>query len=387
MQNEPYSRLACGLILLSSVALACDVDPDAAMTDTGVWAPPAMGTTGGSTAGAAAGGASAGTGGAATPAGIVGAGAGDAGVIGAGGSAGTGGGSTPAGGGAFDAGGAGTGGAPQSPTGGGNPGAGAGGEPVKSAGCGSTMGPQSDTYTINVGGMDRMYILRLPDNYDANRAYRLILSYHPLGGSAQGTARGNYYGLLSMSNGSTIFVAPEGLPSLGGSLGWADSGRTRTAGGRDIAFTKALVEELTSKLCIDTSRIFAEGFSMGGSMSYAVACALPDIVRGVVAHSGGPMSGCVSHSKPVAYFMTHGTRDNICTYPGYGVPEVNDFGNVNGCGAQEMPTPMGTAPSCVDFPSCMPGYPTRACIFVGGHTPSPTGNWVPGETWKFISQF
>jgi polyhydroxybutyrate depolymerase len=253
---------------------------------------------------------------------------------------------------------------------------------TKSPGCGSTSAPTSNTYTISVGGTNRTYILRVADNYDANRPYRLILAYHPLGGTAQQVASGNYYGLLSLSAGSTIFAAPQGIGN-----GWSDSGRTSTAGGADINFTKALVDELTSKLCIDRSRIFAEGFSMGGSMSYAVACAMGDVVRGVVAHSGGPMSGCVQHSKPVAYFMTHGTQDDVCTYPAYGVPQVNDFASVNGCMSQTMPTPSGTAPACVDFPGCMPGYPTRACIFVGGHTPSPTGNWVPAESWKFISQF
>jgi polyhydroxybutyrate depolymerase len=235
---------------------------------------------------------------------------------------------------------------------------------------------------ISVGGTNRSYILRRPDNYDANRPYRLILSYHPRGGTAQDIASGNFYGLLSMSAGSTIFVAPQGINNL-----WPDSGSTRTTPGQDINFTKALVDDLTSKLCVDRSRIFAEGFSMGGSMSYAVACAMGDVVRGVVAHSGGPMSGCVQHNRPVAYFMTHGTTDNVCIYPDFGVPQVNDFGRVNGCMPQSMPTPSGTAPSCVDFPGCMAGYPTRACIFVGGHTPSPPGNWVPTESWKFISQF
>jgi poly(3-hydroxybutyrate) depolymerase len=210
----------------------------------------------------------------------------------------------------------------------------------------------------------------------------LILSYHPLGGTAQGIANGNYYGLWSLSAGSTIFAAPQGIGN-----GWSDSGRTSTTGGADINFTRALIDELTSKLCIDRSRIFAEGFSMGGSMSYAVACAMGDVVRGVVAHSGGPMSGCVQHNKPVAYFMTHGTQDPVCTYPAYGVPQINDFARVNGCTAQAMPVPSGTGPACADFAGCMPGYPARACIFVGGHTPSPPGNWVPGESWRFISQF
>jgi poly(3-hydroxybutyrate) depolymerase len=260
--------------------------------------------------------------------------------------------------------------------------AGTDGDVVKSAGCGSTMALESDTYTIEVGGTERSYILRVPDSYDANHPYRLILSYHPLGGTAQMIASGNYYGLWSMSNGSTIFAAPQGIDNA-----WRDTGRTRMAGGDDIEFTRALIDELTSKLCIDRSRIFAEGFSMGGSMSYAVACAMGEVVRGVVAHSGGPMSGCVEHDTPVAYFMTHGTQDSVCTYPEYGVPQIDDFANVNGCMPADMPTPNGNAPACVDFSGCMPGYPARACIFIGGHTPSPSGGWVPTESWEFISQF
>ena len=104
------------------------------------------------------------------------------------------------------------------------------------------------------------------------------------------------------------------------------------------------------------------------------------------------MSGCVAHDTPVAYFMTHGNQDSVCTYPGFGVPQVNDFAEVNGCTAQSMPEPTdssGNTPACIDFANCDPGYPVRACIFVGDHTPSPGGvnGWVPDETWTFFTQF
>jgi poly(3-hydroxybutyrate) depolymerase len=152
---------------------------------------------------------------------------------------------------------------------------------------------------------------------------------------------------------------------------------------------------LKSELCIDTTRIFAEGFSMGGSMSYALACEAPDMFRAVAVHSGGPMSGCNKKNKPVAYFMTHGTQDATCTYPGYGVPQINEFAKLNGCQAMDIPNTLkptdqsGMNPACADFTGCSDGHPTRACIFVGPHTPSPGGNktWVPAETWKFISKF
>lgn len=303
------------------------------------------------------------------------------------GGAGTGGAGNPATGGQATGGkSAGTGGAST----GGSAGGGSTGDVVKSEGCGTTGWPTTkEGYSISVNGTNRTYNLRIPDNYDNNHAYRLIVSYHWLNGTANNVSQGSlakpYYGLWDLAQGSTIFVAPQGINN-----GWSDTGRTNSAGGQDIKFTTALLTELTSKLCIDKSRIFAEGFSMGGSMSYAVACALPDVFRGVAAHSGGPMSGCVTHSKPVAYFMTHGTQDNVCTYPAYGVPQLNDFAKLNGCMTQTLPTPTSSASACVDFPGCMPGYPARACLFVGSHTPSPpnaNSSWVPAETWKFISQF
>jgi poly(3-hydroxybutyrate) depolymerase len=264
---------------------------------------------------------------------------------------------------------------------------------IKSMGCGAASWPASKAgNTINVSGMNRSYILRIPDNYDTNHPYRLIVAFHWLNGTADNVANGNnwatakpFYGLWDLANGSTIFVAPQGINN-----GWSDSGRTNTSGGQDIALTRALIDHLESQLCIDKSRIFAEGFSMGGSMSYAVACAMGDVVRAVAVHSGGPMSGCVQHNKPVPYFMTHGIKDSVCTYPQFGVPQLDDFAKLDGCMMPTLPSPTGNTPSCIDFQGCSAGDPVRSCLFVGDHTPSPpstSSTWVPAETWKFLSQF
>ena len=102
------------------------------------------------------------------------------------------------------------------------------------------------------------------------------------------------------------------------------------------------------------------------------------------------VGGCMTHDKPVAYFMTHGTKDGTCTYPQYGVPQLQDFAKVNGCMTATLPTPTSSASACIDFQGCSLGHPTRSCLFVGDHTPSPGGTmttWVPAETWKFIAQF
>jgi poly(3-hydroxybutyrate) depolymerase len=267
---------------------------------------------------------------------------------------------------------------------------------VKSPGCGTTTTAKSgNNQTLG----SRTYNLKIPTDYDSSKAYRLIVSIHWLNGTAANVSDGSgtakaWYNLWDMANPSTgsttIFVSPQGLNN-----GWSNSG------GADVTFIKSLVTQLESQLCIDTTRIFAEGFSMGGSMSYALASAAPEMFRGVAVHSGGSMSGSTNgHSKPVAYFMTHGIKDSVCTYPGFGVPQLQDFAKVNGCTKPDptlsatafeaaLPEPTSTASACVDFTGCKDGFPVRSCLFVGDHTPSPDGTsgWVPKETWKFFSQF
>jgi poly(3-hydroxybutyrate) depolymerase len=269
------------------------------------------------------------------------------------------------------------------------------GDAGPSAGCGKTTTlNRQTTMTITSGGKDRSYIIRLPDDYDNNHPYRLIISIHALTGHADGVANQKgyeYYGLWKLANsskGTTIFISPEGTQgSLGN--GWENKS------GSDVEFIRSVITKYEKELCIDTTRIFAEGFSMGGSMSYALACALSGKIRAVAVHSGGPMSGCVKTNRgPVAYFMTHGNADGVCKYPGYGVPEAKDIASVNGCSTLDITNVLkptdnsGNTPVCGSFQDCKTGFPCRACIFVGDHTPNP-GNkgWVADSTWKWFTQF
>jgi poly(3-hydroxybutyrate) depolymerase len=275
----------------------------------------------------------------------------------------------------------------------------AGGGAKPSAGCGKTTTLKGEQrLTISVGGKNREYIIRLPDDYEPNTPYRLWFSIHCLGGTAKGVANQSgyeYYGIWKYANptggkGTTIFCSPEGTAYSGSSLGWGNSG------GADVQFIRALIQKFESELCIDQSRIFAEGFSMGGSMSYALACAMPDTFRAVCMHSGGMMSGCDgSHRGPVPMFITHGTDDGVCSWTGgSGQKQINDLANRDGCTTIDLKTTCkpqdNMHPVCEDYKNCNPGYPCKACIFVGGHEYTPGGasnTWVDDSTWSYFKQF
>jgi len=47
----------------------------------------------------------------------------------------------------------------------------------------------------------------------------------------------------------------------------------------DLKLTDDLIKLIEGDLCVDTTQVFALGFSYGGSMSYALACARPNVFR------------------------------------------------------------------------------------------------------------
>ncbi|MFF7952634.1 alpha/beta hydrolase family esterase [Streptomyces griseorubiginosus] len=261
-------------------------------------------------------------------------------------------------------------------------------------GCGKAPGLASGTHTLTVNGKSRNFILRVPDNYDRNHAYRLVFGFHWLGGSATDVSTGRtvengtwaYYGLQRLANNSTIFVAPQGLNN-----GWANSG------GEDVALTDAIISRLDNALCVDTARRFSVGFSYGAAMSYALACARPTVFRAVAVQSGGQLSGCAGGTQPVAYLGVHGIRDSVLGISG-GRTLRDRFVRNNGCAAQNPPEPaQGSRTHRVTaYTGCSAGHPVVWAAFDEGHIAAPqdgaggdsgSRTWVPGEIWKFFTQF
>ena len=250
-----------------------------------------------------------------------------------------------------------------------------------SAGCGKNPTLTSGTRTIQSGGKTRTFTLRIPDGYDRDRQYRLIFGFHWLNGSANDVVSGNYYGLLPLSDNSAIFVAPHGL-----NAGWANSG------GEDVTFTDNMIQTIESDLCVDTSQRFSLGFSYGGGMSYALACARANVFRAVAVYAGGVISGCSGGNSPIAYLHAHGISDNVLGIAG-GRAMRDRFVRNNGCTAQNAPEPPAGSGTHITtaYTGCSAGYPVVWHAFDGGHTPTPTdaGNrsWLPQATWQFFSQF
>jgi poly(3-hydroxybutyrate) depolymerase len=258
------------------------------------------------------------------------------------------------------------------------------------AGCGKAPTLRSGTHTIQSNGKSRSFILSIPDNYNNTSQHRLIFGFHWWGGTAEQVAGGGsdgdvyaHYGLRRLANNTAIFVAPQGIGN-----GWANSG------GEDLTFVDDMMRRIEDDLCVDTTQRFALGFSYGGAMSYALACARATTFRAVaVIAAPRELSGCSGGTQPFAYMGIHGINDNI----GSGRALRDRFVRNNGCTPQNPPEPAGGSLTHISttYSGCRTGYPVVWAPFDGGHQQGPVDgcagcesgarSWVKNEVWKFFT--
>lgn len=227
---------------------------------------------------------------------------------------------------------------------------------------------------IQSGGVSRSYALSIPDDYDSSHPYRLIFGFHGATGSSSEVAP-SYFGLASLSQGSTIFIAPSAVGGF-----WESES--------DTTLMDDILAQVEADLCIDTSRVMLEGFSQGGAMAWTLACARPGVYRAAVVHSGGGLARPAT-CDPIAFFSSLGQSESS----GAGQTSNSDFfAGENGCTVTSLPQAPTGGHVCSDYTDCSDGHPTRWCDYDGGHTPAPTdagggGSWMPAEVWSFLSQF
>ncbi|KAK7753152.1 hypothetical protein SLS62_004885 [Diatrype stigma] len=268
-----------------------------------------------------------------------------------------------------------------------------------SPGCGKQPTLTSpEAYNVTVNGKTRSFYIRLPADgaYDAAHAYKLIFTFHALGGTAEQVVSGAggylpWYGLPAADGTeSAIYVAAQGLTNdaeFGGALpGWAN------VGGEDLALVDAILAAVEADLCVDADHRYSTGFSYGGAMSYALACDRSALFRAVAVLSGGPMSGCGGEDGlPVAYYGEHGVSDPVL--PMALGRELRDrFVANSGCAPREAAEPAAGSGTHVKtvYEGCT--HPVTFVAFDGDHTPLPMDagaeqSYAPDETWAFFSQF
>ncbi len=247
------------------------------------------------------------------------------------------------------------------------------------AGCNRPAGLATGEHTITSGGRARTFRLDVPAGYDPSRPYRLVVASHWWHGTSSDVVNQGFYGLRPLAGASTVFVAPQGVDNA-----WPNTN------GQDVAFVDDVLRAVESALCIDTTQRFATGFSYGGGLSNALACARADVFRAVAVLNGAQLSGCAGGTQPIAYLGSHGVVDDVLNIS-QGRALRDRALRTNGCQAQQAPEPAaGSGTHVRTAYTCRDGYPVVWIASDSGHQwdardRGQQQSWVPGEVWRFFT--
>jgi len=147
--------------------------------------------------------------------------------------------------------------------------------------------------SITSGGFVREYWVHLPPTYtQSSNLHPLILCLHGSGGSGEGMK--HYSGMDSAADEyDAIVVYPT---AYGGNWAEGIEARPDGMGVDDVAFVRDLLSLLREELHLDSTRIYAVGFSQGASFAHRLVVDLPGIFQAYAT-----VSASISHAVAQRY--------------------------------------------------------------------------------------
>ena len=165
-------------------------------------------------------------------------------------------------------------------------------------------------------GVNREYVLYIPDSYDGTSAVPVLFNFHGFGDNASDYM--NNADMRAVSESDTfILVYPQGS-CLDGSSHWnpCPTGGDNKSTADDVGFVESMISVISSQYNVDMDRIYAAGYSNGGMMAYGIANYKSDLIAAVASVSGVMLdcTGPTNHPMPVVHL--HGTSDGVLPYNG-----------------------------------------------------------------------
>lgn len=259
-------------------------------------------------------------------------------------------------------------------------------------------------------GIDREYIMYIPESYDENEPTPLVFNFH---GFTSNAAQQAFYGDFRpiADTAGFIVVHPEGT-TFNGSTHFNVGGFTNGSTVDDVGFTEAMIEKFSNEMNIDSSRIYSTGMSNGGFMSFLLACQLSDKIAAVASVTGSmtpqTFDAC-DPNHPTPILQIHGTDDAVVPYEGANfsksIDEVLaywvDYNNCNPTPTiSELPNTNiidGSTVEHIVYESGNAGSTTEHFkVTGGGHTWPGSVFPLPGtnqdfnaslEIWKFFARY
>lgn len=212
-----------------------------------------------------------------------------------------------------------------------------------------TASAQDFSDTVNVGGVERSYLIHVPRGYDSKRSYPLVMAFHGLG--MNGQLMYGMSGLTGVADRKGFVVV---FPNAQGGR-WQDG---LTAGNDDVSYVEAMLAKLSRTVNIDSRRVYACGISNGGYFTQLLSLSIPEkiaacaVVASTLTRGGANCAG--GRSVPIVFFL--GTEDPLIPWDDGRKRDLGKLGEVLGIGALgSLDGPLAkmgglnSAPETIDF--------------------------------------
>lgn len=180
------------------------------------------------------------------------------------------------------------------------------------------LGPGDHARTIEFGGRTRSYLVHVPPKYDPKKPTPVVLAFHGGGSNAEQMVR--FCGLNETADKEGfIVVYPSGTGRFEKMLTWNGGnccGYAQWNKVDDVAFTRALLDDLAKFANLDPKRVYATGMSNGAIMCYRLASELSDRIAAIAPVAGPMGTEKCKPKRPVPVIHFHGTDDRYAPFKG-----------------------------------------------------------------------
>jgi polyhydroxybutyrate depolymerase len=176
---------------------------------------------------------------------------------------------------------------------------------------------RGQTRSLRVGGLKRTYHVQVPAGHDPTKPAPVVLALH--GATMNGPLMAWFSGLNHKADeAGFLAVYPNGTGSrwsffwnAGNCCGAAVQTRVD-----DVAFIRALLDDLAGAYRVDLRRVFVTGMSNGAMMAYRLASELSDRVAAIAAVAGTMATQGCQPQRPLSVLHFHGTQDEYVPFTG-----------------------------------------------------------------------
>jgi polyhydroxybutyrate depolymerase len=247
---------------------------------------------------------------------------------------------------------------------------------------------------VLTGGQKRAYLLHVPRTIPSDRPMPLVICLHGFAEWPAHVMRLSHWNQLADEFGFLV-VYPRGS---GFPFRWRCGGRfgKQEDQPQDVKFISDLIDELKKEYKIDEARIYANGLSNGGGMTFLLAGRLSERIAAFGGVAGAYVLPWTEYKpkRPVPAIIFHGTDDPIVPFHAKSsgrfsilpdIPQwVQSLAEHNGCQTNPVPLPRSGTVSGVRYP----GTTNNAEVVFysvtgGGHTwpgGKPMAEFIVGKT-------